>query len=225
MVSNRDWNALRLIILHRDLGVCQYCGDPAVAVDHVIPRSRGGSDDLDNLKSSCTRCNSLGSNNLFANFEDRKAYILSWKDGRPDPSYLVDGDGRTPHQPMLELLNAFNLQSTTKDLTSLGKTLARAIGQKKPFTFKHLNAVTYGHFEPGKNLRRAIEIVLAQLDGASPLIGAYSVEVLSMNPDVAGALIPPLDPKICDRDDCILKFIPNVSWRKRCYLCSPIRSR
>lgn len=39
--------------------LCAYCGvkDPRTK-DHVIPKSRGGSDDLSNLVWACNRCNS-----------------------------------------------------------------------------------------------------------------------------------------------------------------------
>ena len=41
--------------------MCQYCGacgrDVELEVDHVIPVSRGGTDDLKNLKTSCRECN------------------------------------------------------------------------------------------------------------------------------------------------------------------------
>jgi hypothetical protein len=39
-------------------GPCVYCGDEAqLQVDHVIPLSRGGTDDRDNLAPACKRCN------------------------------------------------------------------------------------------------------------------------------------------------------------------------
>jgi hypothetical protein len=39
-------------------GPCAYCGDEAqLQVDHVIPWSRGGTDDRDNLRPACKRCN------------------------------------------------------------------------------------------------------------------------------------------------------------------------
>lgn len=51
----------RFRILQRDRFTCRYCGrcPPAVVleVDHVHPRSEGGSDDPDNLVSSCLDCN------------------------------------------------------------------------------------------------------------------------------------------------------------------------
>ena len=127
-------------------------------------------------------------------------------------------------KPLEALLGALRLSSSAKDLRLLGRKLKKVLGKPGSYSYNHLHSVSRG-MKPGKELSRAIMIMLAIYDGSSNAIGAYSVEVLSMNPDVAGALIPPLDPKICDRDDCILKFIPNVSWRKRCYLCSPIRSR
>lgn len=43
----------------RDNYTCQYCGRQAgdLTIDHVIPRSRGGSHTWDNLVSACKSCN------------------------------------------------------------------------------------------------------------------------------------------------------------------------
>lgn len=41
-----------------DLYACMYCGSPAEAVDHVIPRALGGTDDAVNLVPACKPCNS-----------------------------------------------------------------------------------------------------------------------------------------------------------------------
>lgn len=38
-------------------GDCAYCGDVPTQVDHIMPRSRGGGDDRDNLAPACRRCN------------------------------------------------------------------------------------------------------------------------------------------------------------------------
>jgi len=37
---------------------CSYCGAPAQGADHVIPKARGGTDDVANLTPACTACNS-----------------------------------------------------------------------------------------------------------------------------------------------------------------------
>lgn len=51
-------------ILRRDGFQCQYCGGktPPLTVDHIIPRSRGGPDQWDNLVSACVRCNNKKGN-------------------------------------------------------------------------------------------------------------------------------------------------------------------
>jgi 5-methylcytosine-specific restriction endonuclease McrA len=45
----------------RDTGCCQYCGEyteyEASTLDHVIPRSQGGSSEWDNIVLSCYPCN------------------------------------------------------------------------------------------------------------------------------------------------------------------------
>jgi len=52
---------LRFEVFKRDKFVCQYCGAcgprTELEIDHVIPVARGGTDDIDNLKTSCFRCN------------------------------------------------------------------------------------------------------------------------------------------------------------------------
>lgn len=42
----------------RDGGRCQYCGEKAESIDHVIPRSRGGEHTWENVVAACERCNS-----------------------------------------------------------------------------------------------------------------------------------------------------------------------
>jgi hypothetical protein len=36
---------------------CSYCGQEAAEIDHIIPRTQGGSDVLANLAASCVSCN------------------------------------------------------------------------------------------------------------------------------------------------------------------------
>ena len=56
--GTRLWSKIRLRILIRDGYCCQYCGsEDATTVDHVLPISKGGTDDPDNLVAACTRCN------------------------------------------------------------------------------------------------------------------------------------------------------------------------
>ncbi len=49
----------RRAIFARDGGRCVYCAAPATSIDHVIPRSRGGSHTWENVVSACHLCNHL----------------------------------------------------------------------------------------------------------------------------------------------------------------------
>ncbi len=57
-------------------GPCVYCGDPATAVDHVNPLSRGGWEHESNLVPACGFCNSSKSDSLLTEWgrTDRVAY-------------------------------------------------------------------------------------------------------------------------------------------------------
>lgn len=56
--SERDPKKVR--VLERDNYICQNCGtyDEHCHVDHILPRSRGGSNDIENLQALCAKCNS-----------------------------------------------------------------------------------------------------------------------------------------------------------------------
>lgn len=90
---------VRFEIFKRDGFVCRYCGaNPMTAVlevDHVVPKSKGGTNDPINLVTSCFSCNSgksnieLGESRLPPSFnaeaikehaEQTKAYLKAQKD-------------------------------------------------------------------------------------------------------------------------------------------------
>jgi 5-methylcytosine-specific restriction endonuclease McrA len=52
----------RRAVFARDEWTCQYCGGSAENVDHVIPRSRGGTHSWENVVASCRRCNAKKEN-------------------------------------------------------------------------------------------------------------------------------------------------------------------
>ena len=47
----------RRTVFARDGQHCQYCGSAAESIDHVMPRSRGGTHTWDNVVAACRRCN------------------------------------------------------------------------------------------------------------------------------------------------------------------------
>ncbi len=47
----------RRSVFARDESRCQYCGDRADSIDHVVPRSRGGEHAWENVVAACRPCN------------------------------------------------------------------------------------------------------------------------------------------------------------------------
>lgn len=54
-----EWRRLRTAVFHRDDYTCTYCGARGVRLecDHIVPISRGGSNDIENLATACFTCN------------------------------------------------------------------------------------------------------------------------------------------------------------------------
>lgn len=55
------WEKLRKEVMQRDKGLCQPCVSngrytPAHAVDHIVQKASGGTDDLANLQAICRAC-------------------------------------------------------------------------------------------------------------------------------------------------------------------------
>jgi hypothetical protein len=54
-------NGLRFRVLQRDEFTCRYCGakapDVLLEVDHVVPKSKGGTNSFDNFVTACQPCN------------------------------------------------------------------------------------------------------------------------------------------------------------------------
>lgn len=58
-LSSEVWRVLRAQVFERDNYTCQYCGQRGVRLecDHVVPVSRGGGHEMDNLAAACFACN------------------------------------------------------------------------------------------------------------------------------------------------------------------------
>jgi 5-methylcytosine-specific restriction endonuclease McrA len=83
----------RRSIFARDGHRCQYCGDTAESIDHVVPRSRGGPHTWDNVVAACRPCN--------VRKRDRRLHETSMRLHRPPSppagmSHLTLGLGAVP---------------------------------------------------------------------------------------------------------------------------------
>jgi hypothetical protein len=91
-------------LFRRDQHSCQYCGvklpDPKLQVEHVVPKSRGGSTTWDNCVAACKSCNAHKADRLprEAGMKLRKKPATpSWKPGLRIPQGLV----RSAWEPFL----------------------------------------------------------------------------------------------------------------------------
>ena len=58
--------SVRLAIFERDAYRCRNCGDHHdLTIDHIVPVSRGGSDESTNLQTLCRPCNSSKGNRVY----------------------------------------------------------------------------------------------------------------------------------------------------------------
>lgn len=54
----------RRAVFVRDGHHCQYCGAAAESIDHVVPTSRGGAHEWENVVACCRRCNAAKEDRL-----------------------------------------------------------------------------------------------------------------------------------------------------------------
>lgn len=83
-IGNKD----KLYIFIRDNKKCFYCGKNLkyrqITLDHFVPLSKGGKDEIFNLVTSCKKCNKLKADILPENFSDTilHLFIKAVNDGK-----------------------------------------------------------------------------------------------------------------------------------------------
>ena len=56
----------RKALAARDKGLCGYCGKPGETMDHIVPHSRGGKTEWENLVLACKACNGRKADRLLS---------------------------------------------------------------------------------------------------------------------------------------------------------------
>lgn len=96
-MRERISNELRQAVFERDNYTCQYCGrsgdEADLVIEHIIPISKGGTDDIRNLCTACSECNSEKYNRMLTISELRQIadkinssleYLLSIATEKPE---------------------------------------------------------------------------------------------------------------------------------------------
>ncbi|PRY51340.1 5-methylcytosine-specific restriction endonuclease McrA [Geodermatophilus tzadiensis] len=97
----------RRAVFTRDGQTCVYCGGSATSIDHVVPRSRGGTHTWDNVVAACRRCNHTKA--------DRSLAELGWK--LPHPP-------RTPSGAAWRLLGARTVDPRWREWLSMPESVS-----------------------------------------------------------------------------------------------------
>jgi hypothetical protein len=101
---------LRFEVLKRDGFKCHYChnGETLITVDHVIPRTLGGTDDPTNLVASCDDCNSGKTSTLpgGASVDGPGSDVIRWTRAMKRAAYLA----REEHNEMARYREHFKAQ-------------------------------------------------------------------------------------------------------------------
>ena len=56
--ASAEYKRNRKIILEQSQYTCHYCNGPANTADHILPVSKGGGHERENLLPACVKCNS-----------------------------------------------------------------------------------------------------------------------------------------------------------------------
>lgn len=82
--GSRNIPVSRRGVLRRDSNRCAYCSKSATTIDHVQPKSRGGTDSWENLVACCLRCNNKKGDRTLAeigwslSFSPRMPHGTAW---------------------------------------------------------------------------------------------------------------------------------------------------
>ena len=127
---------LRDRILERDNYTCQYCGksrwkdEIKLEVDHIIPISKGGTDNINNLTTSCRKCNRQKMNKILKvdektsnNKVDEKTSLGCQKDKYKLTKRQVQVDEKTSSTDFKPLQNKSLLNRKETNKETLKETL------------------------------------------------------------------------------------------------------
>ncbi len=110
-------NKYKLYIYNRDKKKCYYCDKnlkfKQITLDHYLPVSRGGLDEVFNLVTCCKKCNYIKGNNIIKGWKDKIIYLF--KKAVKDNIIIGKGLGINNKELKKELLKVYKLENITNE--------------------------------------------------------------------------------------------------------------
>lgn len=169
----------RFEVFKRDSFTCQYCGRKApevtLQVDHIKPRSKGGTDDILNLITSCFDCNSGKSNNELSShqeiekkrsqleqLQERKEQIEMMFNWQKELSNIDDYTVEKINDLWKEKTNGYWLTEAGKNKV---KNLIRKYPLDEVIEAINISARTYLKYHEGKITKESATHALKKIEG------------------------------------------------------------
>ncbi len=110
----------RLQVLQRDYNTCHYCGQEANTVDHLIPISKGGTDEASNMVACCTQCNSSNFANNSSNSANTSANHAS------NSSNFANNSSNSANTSANHAANSSNFANNSSNFANTASNAANA---------------------------------------------------------------------------------------------------
>jgi hypothetical protein len=116
-VTNTSWRRLREIVRRRDKERCYYCNETVSNghVDHLVPLSRGGSDDLSNLVWACPSCNAAKSDMTAKEFWEASSKCSPPELKQQEPITPLLGAGEEPSAIIAATIRTWHASGVSKN--------------------------------------------------------------------------------------------------------------
>jgi len=107
-MSIKKKKTLKSYIYERDNRKCRFCGQKLlfkqVSLDHYLPRSKSGPDDVFNLVLSCRKCNKFKKSTIPNDYQE--TFINLWQKGVEDK--VISSKLKIKHDDLISLVQEVN---------------------------------------------------------------------------------------------------------------------
>jgi hypothetical protein len=102
----------------------------------------------------------------------------------------------------------------------LANRLSIVAHKESPWSWRYVQSIHHGSVEPSKKFLRAVELMMAEMDGLPVSIAETEpVTVYARPGSVHPNAIVLSESKACANPVCTIHFVPRVPWQKYCPRC------